>query len=248
MSKLFSSCLIVASIIATVSMSVAQEPGVSPATSPKITSVSKITTAQHQTITIKGSGFGTHAPYTGDSDYIAVWDCSKTHGWQAGYSGFDDTITLIVHKWDNTEIILGGFAGAWGKPHSYTIVAGNKMEIQVWNAQTGAGPATKTVSAVKADTTTELTSSLNPSVYGESVTFTAVVTSSGGAPADGEKVSFMNGTTVLGTGTLIGGVASFTMSTLASDTNSIRAVYHGDADFAGTRDDEESASLTQSVK
>ena len=83
-----------------------------------------------------------------------------------------------------------------------------------------------------AATTTTLSSSPNPSTYGQAVTFTAVVTSSAGAPPDGETVSFMKGTTVLGTGTLSGGSASFTTSTLPVGTNYIKAVYGGDSNFA----------------
>jgi hypothetical protein len=87
---------------------------------------------------------------------------------------------------------------------------------------------------VEAITATTLTSSSNPCPYGQSVTFTAEVTSSIGAPPDGETVSFMNGKTVLGTGTLGGGSASFTTSTLKVGTHSITAVYGGDLDFSSS--------------
>jgi hypothetical protein len=86
-----------------------------------------------------------------------------------------------------------------------------------------------------AATTTTLTSSPNPSTYGQAVTFTAAVTSKLGAPPDGETVSFMKGTTVLGTGTLSGGSASFTTSTLKVGTNDIKAVFSGDSFFAGSK-------------
>jgi hypothetical protein len=79
----------------------AQEAG----TTPKITSVSKITTKQHQTITIMGSGFGTHHAYTGDSNFIALRDISKHPLWEAGYKPNLDTVTLIVNKWVDTEIV-----------------------------------------------------------------------------------------------------------------------------------------------
>jgi hypothetical protein len=79
-----------------------------------------------------------------------------------------------------------------------------------------------------------LSSSPNPSIYGEMVNFTAVVTSSLGAPPDGEVVTFMKGKTVLGTGTLSGGSASFTTSTLKVGTMSVKAVYGGDSNFAGS--------------
>jgi hypothetical protein len=236
------SCLILLGIVAAASVAVAQSES---DTTPKITSVSRITTKQFQTITIKGSGFGTHAPYTGDSDYIALND--ETKYWQAGYSKYNDTVTLIVHSWKNTEIILGGFSGAWGT-HNYTLAVGNKEQVQVWNAQSGDGPASKTVRVSKAATEIVLTSLPNPSAYGEPVTFTAVVSSDADTPPDGETVSFVQGTTVLGTATLNGGVASFTASTLEPGANSIKAVYGGDSDFAGsTSCDGDSALLTQTV-
>jgi len=83
-------------------------------------------------------------------------------------------------------------------------------------------------------TTTTLTSSLNPSTYGQAVTSTAEVTSKAGTPPDGGTVSFMKGTTVLGTGTLSGGSASFTTSTLKVGANAIKAVYAGDSNFASS--------------
>jgi len=200
---------------------------------PTITSVSLITAEQYQTITIKGTGFGKHAPYTGDSNYISFFDLKTDEpGWQAGYSGYNDTITLIVNSWSNTKIVLGGFSGAWGEAgYDYTLAVGDPVEVQVWNAQTGAGPSNfdSTVSTVP--TKSALTSSPNPSTLGEPVTFTATVTSAAGAPPDGESVSFKQGKTVVGTGTLSGGSASFTTSSLKVGTHSVIAVYSGDTNF-----------------
>jgi Bacterial Ig-like domain (group 3) len=45
----------------------------------------------------------------------------------------------------------------------------------------------------------------------------------------------MKGKTVLGTGTLSGGTATFMTSTLKVGTNSITAVYGGDSNFAGSK-------------
>jgi hypothetical protein len=87
---------------------------------------------------------------------------------------------------------------------------------------------------VLAATKTTLSSSPNPSTYGEAVTFTAVVASGAGTPPDGESVSFMKGKTVLGTGTLSGGSATFTTSTLKIGTTTVEAVYGGDPNFAGS--------------
>jgi hypothetical protein len=77
-----------------------------------------------------------------------------------------------------------------------------------------------------------LPSSLNPSIYGQAVTFTAAVSSGIGAPPDGETVLFMRGKTALGTGTLSGSSASFTISSLPTGNDSITAVYGSDANFA----------------
>jgi uncharacterized repeat protein (TIGR03803 family) len=82
-----------------------------------------------------------------------------------------------------------------------------------------------------AATTTTLTSSPNPSISGEAVTFTATVSSSAGAPPDGETVNFVKGLTVLGTGTLSGGSASFTTSSLPLGTSVVGAEYSGDLNF-----------------
>jgi uncharacterized repeat protein (TIGR03803 family) len=85
-----------------------------------------------------------------------------------------------------------------------------------------------------APTTTTLSSSPNPSTYGQEVVFVATATSSAGTPPDGETVSFMKGKTVLGTGTSSAGSASFTTSTLKVRTNAIKAVYAGGSYFAGS--------------
>lgn len=245
------SCLVLLGIVAAASLAIAQ---VEPDTTPKITSVSKVTTAKHQTITITGTGFGTHAHYTGNSNYISFYD--QTKGWEAGYKPDGDTVTLIVNSWTNTKITLGGFAGLWGT-HNFTLGKGNKEKIRIWNAQTKGGPfglactagcVTKTVTIVAAPTATEVRSSPNPSVFGEPVTLFALVTSGDGVPPDGGKVVFMKGAEVLGSGTLRSGVARFATSTLEFGDNSIKAVYEGDSDFARTgSDDSDSMPLTHKV-
>ncbi len=89
------------------------------------------------------------------------------------------------------------------------------------------------LSAKPVATETTISSSVNPSTYGQAVTFTAEVGSTAGAPPNGEIVSFLQGSTVLGTGSLTGGVASFAISTLkAGGTRNVKASYAGDATFA----------------
>jgi len=103
---------------------------------------------------------------------------------------------------------------------------------------------------VTAATTTILTSVPSPAVYGQTVIFTATVTSSIGAPPDGETVTFKRGTTVLGTGTLSGGTSKFSTATLLATTNVVKAVYGGDASFAtstSNTDDEVVAKATSTT-
>jgi uncharacterized protein (TIGR03437 family) len=90
-------------------------------------------------------------------------------------------------------------------------------------------------------TTTTLISSANPSAVGQLVTFTAVVSGSGGTPTG--TVTFKDGTTNLGSISLVSGIASFTTSSLSPATHSITANYGGDSNFASSA----SAALTQAV-
>jgi hypothetical protein len=88
--------------------------------------------------------------------------------------------------------------------------------------------------ADKCSTSTTLVSSPNPSISGQSITFTATVTSTGGNPPNGETVTFHNGLNVLGTSTLTGGVAALTTSKLGSGMHTISAAYLGDANFTAS--------------
>lgn len=77
--------------------------------------------------------------------------------------------------------------------------------------------------------TTLLTSSMNSSQFGQSVTFTATV-GNGGVSIPTGKVTFLDGTTPLGTTSLDGGgVASFTTSGLAVASHNVTAAYEGDS-------------------
>jgi hypothetical protein len=112
--------------------------------------------------------------------------------------------------------------------HSITAVYGGDAN----NAGSTSLVLTQTITAVT--TTTTLKSSLNPANAGVAVTFTATVTTTGAIPPTG-TVTFNDGTTALGTGTLNGSqVATFTTSTLTAGTHSITAVYGGDANNAGS--------------
>ena len=84
-------------------------------------------------------------------------------------------------------------------------------------------------SAATNPTTTTIQSSLNPSVFGQTVTFTATVQSPSGVPAG--TVIFYDSSTSLGSGTLANGVASLTTSSLSAGSHSITAAYQGNSNF-----------------
>ena len=90
-------------------------------------------------------------------------------------------------------------------------------------------------------TTTALTASPNPSLLGQSVTFTATVSGSGGTPTG--TVDFTEGASTLGSGSLSSGVATFNTSALSLGPHDITAVYNGDSTFAAST----SSVVTQTV-
>jgi hypothetical protein len=77
-------------------------------------------------------------------------------------------------------------------------------------------------------TSTSLVSSLNPSTYGEAVTFTAKVTSRYGKIPDGGSMAFYDGVKLLGLETLASGMAAFTTSSLSGRMHGVTAIYTGD--------------------
>jgi hypothetical protein len=118
--------------------------------------------------------------------------------------------------------------------HSITAVYGGDA------GDSGSTSAPVTVSVSKAGVAVTLGSSLNPSVAGQLVTFSATV-----APASATgSLQFLDGATVIGTAALGGGTASLSTAALAAGSHSITAVYGGDANYNGAS----SAPLAQTVK
>jgi hypothetical protein len=110
-----------------------------------------------QTITLTGSGFGTHAPYTGNSSDIVFADCTGSLGigFSAGFAGtnpglpscgippgggVNDVYALIVNSWSDMQIILGGINYNGASSVFGRLVNGDTVEVLVFNPQTGAGP------------------------------------------------------------------------------------------------------------
>jgi hypothetical protein len=101
------------------------------------------------------------------------------------------------------------------------------------------------VNNCKLDSSTAISSSINPSNSGQAVTFTATVTAN--APGEGTPtgtVAFLDGAGTIGVGALDAtGHATFTTSILGAGTHAMTAQYGGSGDFNGST----SPALTQTV-
>ena len=120
---------------------------------------------------------------------------------------------------------------------SYTLsVTFTPMSISYTSA---GGSVSLTVG--KAAPSVTLVSSANPALISTSVTLTATVSSSVSTPTG--SVSFYDATTLLGSGTLASGVATYTTSGLAAGTHAMTAVYAGDSSFSSAT----SSAVSQDV-
>jgi len=146
----------------------------------------------------------------------------------------------------NGATVIGEVALSSGKAvFTKTLAVGVQSLTAVYVGNENFKTSTSAVldqTITKAGTTTSLTSSLNPSTSGSSVTFTAVVkANTAGTP--GGAVTFMDGTTVLAVRALSSGEAAFTTTSLAVGSHSMTAVYGAGANYNGST----SPVLTQKV-
>jgi subtilisin-like proprotein convertase family protein len=125
-------------------------------------------------------------------------------------------------------------------PSTHSITA---VYVGVTDFATSTSQATTVTVMGLATTTSNVTSSVNPSTIGQSVKFTATVSATGGGTPTG-SVTFMDGTTPIGMGTLSGGSAFVTVATLSAGSHQITASYSGDTQFAGSSSLQ---ALTQTV-
>jgi hypothetical protein len=123
-------------------------------------------------------------------------------------------------------------------PGTHSLTAGYSGDANF----TASTSAAQNVKVNQASTTTTVSSSLNPSTYGQAVTFTASVQAPQGINPFG-TVTFMDGSATLGSAVLSNGSAQLTLSGLAAGSRSITAAYGGNTYLTGST----STALAQSV-
>jgi hypothetical protein len=170
----------------------------------------------------KFTGSGKLDLYVGDDTGLGI------------YPGNGDGTFQTIANGDGTvsppqQILLsvgtGSVAADLDNDGAPDIIAGDVVLLN----RTGKLVSTPALDASK----TALKASASTVATGASVTFTATVTSTAIATIPTGAVSFLDGTTALGTGALSSGaVATFSTTKLAAGSHSITAVYAGDGTFA----------------
>jgi Bacterial Ig-like domain (group 3)/MBG domain (YGX type)/FG-GAP-like repeat len=208
---------------------------------------------------------GTHsiiAMYSGDASHLAapsdvlaqlvtpailtVTANSSTRTFNQPNAPLDYTITGFVGSDTEVSAVTGAPAllttATEASPvGSYPVVVGlgslvsSNYSFVFVNGSLTVTRATPGVGGIAAIT---LTSSINPSSWGESVTFTATV-----PPHATGQVTFVDGAVALSTATVLNEAASLSTSQLAVGTHRITAMYGGDTNYSGAS----SAALSQIV-
>ena len=160
----------------------------------------------------------------------------------------DGILDLVTTNYYTSTISLlpGNGDGTFGPDATYPADDGarglvvadfnddGRLDVAVGNQFVNSISIFLSANSLLSPTSTTLASSLNPSLVGQSVTFTATVSSTAGTLPNGENVTFKNGSAILGTAPLSAGVAALTTSLLPAGKFKITASYGGDANFAAS--------------
>jgi CSLREA domain-containing protein len=215
----------------------------------------------NQSLTVTYTGDGPYGPTTTPPTFVGGYTASASYAGDSNYNASSDSKNYSITKASQTitfnaladktygdadfnvsATASSGLTVSFGVSGNCTL-AGTTVHI------TGAGSCTVTASQAgdanydaapdvarsfniaKAETATAVSSSANPSTSGQSVTFTATVTSAAGAPTG--TVQFKVDGTNLGSPVALNasGTASVSDSTIPLGMHTVTAVYGGDANF-----------------
>ncbi len=169
-----------------------------------------------------GDGTTTTGSITGP-DSLGVYTVTGTHTYT--HAGPETLAVTLVDVYASGQLTVTG-SGVSSTPAAFNL--------------SGAETATFYVDSAKLTTSTSLNPSINPSTYGLSTAFTAIVTNTsgaGGTPSG--SVEFFDGTIDLGPGTaLIGSgtnaISTFNIAALSAGAHAISAVYTATGGFGGS--------------
>jgi len=139
----------------------------------------------------------------------------------------DGSTPLGTVPFDSTGIAIFSTSALSVGTHTHTAVYNGDTNF----APSTSSPLLQTVSF--APSSTSLSSTLTASSFGQSITFTASVTSSPSQSPTG-TITFMDGSTPLATVALFNGSASLSTASLSVGAHTITAVYSGDSSFASS--------------
>lgn len=179
-----------------------------------------------QTSNVSGPGYVTVAPVLGSST-VALAGISGSGPW---------TLSILFSTSQNHAGFTVNYNRAAVPTNGgvYTFATSTKQNGGNLRVMRSGSPTVTADVLTKTNTAVTLSSGLNPSTYGVSVTFTAVVTWSGGSGTPTGTVTFKEGDVVLGT-VALNASAQATFSTnrfvVADSPCSITAEYNGDIRF-----------------
>jgi hypothetical protein len=152
-----------------------------------------------------------------------------------GDTNGDGRLDIVVADGNNISILAGNGNGTFQAPVDFPVGGPlNSVTLGEFNGDGATDIATTNNGFVNVllgqpalPTTTVLASSANPSVFGQSVTLTATVSS---MAATG-SVTFFDGGAVLSVQPLQNGQAAYSSSVLSYGAHSVKALYNGDGTF-----------------
>ena len=174
-----------------------------------------------------------------EAESVAVADVNGDGHMDLAVANCAQKDTICLNGIGVVGVLLGNGDGTFQAPvkfssgdyESFSVAIGDlngdgRPDLAVANYNLGS--VSVLLNATLYATATALTSSPNPSVINQSVTFTATTTSNPPI-SDGETVTFYNGATKIGTATTTNGVATLATSFSKAKTYTIKASYPGDA-------------------
>ena len=191
------------------------------------------------------SEFGAAAIKVADMDGdgkpdVVVVNCSAVSG---NCNGGGGNVGVLLGNGDGTLKPVVTFPPGGNTPFAVGVADLNgdsKPDVVVGNCASNIcgqlpGSISLLLNTSLGPTTTTLTSTPNPSNFGQPVTFTATATSEGFKATPTGTVTFFDGSTNLGSSNLNASAqATLNSSTLTVGTHNITATYNGDSNFASS--------------